>query len=243
PGGVQLSATSADGRHTTRLLTRVTALTPTALGIVASLPPDSNPASQTPTPDEKLAPRNESAIVDGAPSKQSTDPTPQIWLGAATGVRIAAPTLLGMLDIEGRMGFEAGRWLVVASFRYGTSLGESGVSTDDSYYELVGALGVGRRFSVGSSVLDVVILPALARASLDYNDDDDGPSAGPRTEARVGTSFCWWTAFGDGSRINLTADTDVAPYGFFRGVRTAVSEPPMPVWTIGLRLGASGRIL
>lgn len=240
PGGVKLSATSADG-HTTRMLTRPASLIPTALGIVASLPPDAQRAPHQPTAAQRVA-REDSAPVEFVAPSLQTDPTPQLWIGAGVGARLGGLTWLGAMDIEGRLGFESRQWLVVGSFRYATSLGEAGVSTDDSYYELVGSLGVGRRFSLGPSSLDIVLSPEIASASLNDNDDEDDPVVGPRTEFRVGTSLCWWTQFNDGSRINLTADTDVMPYGLFHSLRTSESEPPMPVWTLGLRLGAAGRI-
>jgi hypothetical protein len=242
PGGARLTATSADGSRTTRLLTRTASLVPTALGIVASLPPDTGSkqgaSDASPSADDAHEETTPTEYVQTIP----IDPAPQLWLGASAGARLGGPTWLGMLDIEGHLGFESRRWLVVASLRYGTSMGESGVSTDDTYYEIVGALGVGRRFSLGSTTLDLVLSPALASASLNDNDDEVGPTVGARTEARLGASVCWWTQFSDGSRINLTADTDVAPYGFFQGVRTSETEPVLPVWTLGLRLGAAGRI-
>ena len=248
-GGARLSATTPDGRHTERVLTRVATLVPTALGIVASLPPDP-PSKAVPAP--APAPEEEIIGTTSAPADVDTketrvplprDPAPQVWVGASAGARVAGPTLLGMMDVEGHVGLDSDRWLVLASFRYGTSFGESAVSTDDTYYELVGALGVGRRFPIGSSSLDILLLPALSSASLDDNDDQDGPPGHARIEGRIDTLLCWWTGFRDGSRVSLSVDGDLAPYGIFRGVRTQGREPVMPVWTAGIRLGASGRIL
>ncbi len=246
-GAARLSATTPDGRHTERVLTKVSALVPTALGIVASLPPDppiAAPVTKSPRTNFARVPEQTTAAEVGKADLTTArdEATPKVFVGVSAGARVAAPTPLGMLDIEGHAYFEMNRWLVTASFRYGTSLGESAVAADDSYSELVGSLGAGRRFQIGASSLDLVVSPEIASATLD--DDDDGETAGiARLEARVGASMCWWTTFRDESRVGLMLDTDFAPYGLFHAVRSAQGEAPIPAWTAGFQLTVAGRVL
>jgi hypothetical protein len=248
-GGARLSATTPDGRHTERVLTKVSALSPTAMGIVASLPPDPPaPTVESQSPREHFTSAIEEPTADDVSENAARNraaASPQLWLGASAGPRIGAPTMLGMLDIEGHAYFEMDNWLVAASLRFGTSLGESAVAADDSYYEIVGSLGAGRRFQIGASSLDVLLSPEIASASLADNDDgyEGVPPGVARTEARVGASIGWWTSFRDESRIGISVDSDIAPYGLLHGVRSAQTEPPIPAWTASLQLSVAGRVL
>jgi hypothetical protein len=252
-GAAKLSATTPDGRHTERLLTKVGTLVPTALGIVASLPPDPPaPSTESRPPQTNFAGAIEESTAAETNESATTnhdEATPQLWFGTSAGARFGAPTPIGMLDIEGHAYFEIDRWLVVASFRYGTSLGEAAVADDDSYYELVGALGVGRRLVIGPSSFDFVLSPEIASASLNDNDDEgdgEGEHVSPgvaRTQARIGASACWWTNFRDESRVGVSLDSDIAPYNLFSAVRSSETEPPIPAWTVALQINVAGRIL
>ncbi len=245
-GSARLSATTPDGRHTERLLTKVSALVPTALGIVASLPPDP-PRVSPATPSVKFEPAPPTTSDDAALERSAPithgGAAPKAWIGASAGGRIAAPAWLGMLTLEGDLQIETNHWLFAGSIRFGSSLGESAVSTDDSYEEIVGSLGAGRRFQFGASSLDVLVSPEISSSSLDDNDDENGPPGAARTELRVGAAATWWTTFGDDSRIGVSADTDVAPYGIFHGVRSSMSEPPVPAWTGAVQVRVAGRLL
>ncbi|MGH7284579.1 MAG: hypothetical protein ACRELY_23890, partial [Polyangiaceae bacterium] len=247
--------TTRDGRHTDRLVARPALLVPTALGLVASLPPDATsnaPVAETPETNDvepsstmTTSPRDlhdEPREPDDLSPHAFPSAATQVWLGANAGARIAEPTFLGMVDLEARFCLEQGKWLVLGSLRYGSSVGESLVSTDDSYDEIAASIGIGRRFPIGESAIDVAILPGLVAASLD-DDDETGATSPPKTELRIGASVQWWTSLEDGWRLTVTADTDVAPRGLGDSVRSDPDEPPLPAWTAGLRLGASGRLL
>lgn len=240
--GARLSATTPDGSIADRAIAHPSALVPTALGLVASLPPDVAPpppaAPKIVTAEKRSDPPSLHTVV--LPARPG--PT-SLWFGVSTGARIAEPSFLAMMDIEARVTLERGGWLAFGSIRYGSSLGETLVwAADASYDEVAGAVGIGRRFPIGATNLDLALVPSLVSASLG-DDDETGVGTPSRLELRVGASAQWWLQTDEGWRVTLTADTDVAPRGLERPLRSDVDEPPLPVWTAGLRLGASGSIL
>ncbi|MEO8797529.1 MAG: hypothetical protein ABI551_06570 [Polyangiaceae bacterium] len=240
--GARLSATTPDGSIADRAIAQPSALVPTALGLVASLPPDAAPPP--PTAPKVVAMEKPSAPPSHLLVVLPARPGPtSLWFGVSTGVRIGEPSFLAMMDIEARVTLERGGWLAFGSIRYGSSLGETLVwAADASYDEVAGAIGVGRRFPIGTTNLDLALVPSLVSASLG-DDDETGAGTPSRLELRVGASAQWWLVTGEGWRITLTVDTDVAPRGLERPLRSGADDPPLPAWTAGLRLGASGSIL
>ena len=239
----RLIVTAPDGRRTERDVARPALLVSTAIGVIASLPSDS-----TTLPPDETSPAptvvHEETRFESRPSDETPAPESMthLWVGVSSGARVAEPTFLGMIDIEGHATLEINQWLILASIRYGSSMGEALVSTDDSYDEIAGSAGIGRRFLIGPSQIEAVILPSLVSATLD-DQDETVANGSPRAELRVGALLGWSLTTEDGWRFTVSADTDVTPRSFDRPVRSAESEPPLPVWTAALRLGAAGRIL
>ncbi|MEO7112663.1 MAG: hypothetical protein ABI183_19610, partial [Polyangiaceae bacterium] len=145
----KLSVTAQDGRHADRIVLKPSALGSTALGLLASLPPD-EPAPRSiaaPTDDAGApqspaapAPSSSNAIAPTSPTRGvATAPplAPEVWLGGGLGGRVAEPSAVGMLDLEARGDLEVKRWLLVISFRYGSSIGEQLTPNDASYEETV----------------------------------------------------------------------------------------------------------
>ena len=244
----RLLVTTPDGRQTERVVERPALLVSTAIGVVASLPSDPrSPADLAampppPQPADEAPPIVAQDAGDASTAKATSSSTTHVWVGVSGGARIAQPTFLGMIDMEGHATLEIDQWLILASIRYGSSMGEALVSTDDSYDELAGGLGIGRRFLLCPAQFEVALLPSLVSATLG-DDDETGDAGSARTELRVGALLGWSMTTEDGWRVTVTADTDVTPRGFDRPVRSSDTEPPLPVWTAALRLGAAGRIL
>lgn len=240
-----LTVTTTDGRHADRLVSKPAALVSAALGLVATLPPDkTTPANVAPASSSATTqpgPEGRADADTDAPADRSSSKM-HLWVGAGIGGRIAEPTLLGMIDIQGRITLEMNHWLLFGAVRYGTSMGESLVSADDSYDEIAASIGLGRTLELGASTFELALVPSIVSADLSDDDEQDG-TASARTELRLGGLLGWSYATEDGWRMTLTADGDIAPRGIDRPVRSAPNDPPLPVWTAGLRLGAAGRLL
>jgi hypothetical protein len=254
----KLSATLSDGRHADRIVAKPSALGSTALGLIASLPPDvpdapTNPppktdarapapsatplASSSPAPQPRAIASNEKS-----PPVESRLLTPEIWLGGGLGGRVAEPTEVGMLDLEARGDLEVKHWLLVLSFRYGSSIGETLTPADAEYEETVVGLGVGRTIALGKTQLSLAIIPSFASVNIDDDDDANG-SNGSRSTVRIGASVKWSVPLDKWWRFTVTADSDFSPRSFAHYVYLDPSLPPLPSWTGGFRVGASGKLL
>ncbi len=147
-----------------------------------------------------------------------------------------------MLDLEARGDLEVKNWLLVLSFRYGSSIGETLTPADASYEETVVGLGIGRSLSLGKTRLSLAIVPSFAAVNIDDDDDANG-SNGSRTTVRVGASLKWSVPLDKWWRFTITADSDFSPRSLTHDVYVNPSLPPLPAWTGGLRLGAAGKLL
>jgi hypothetical protein len=257
----KLSATARDGRHADRIVPKPSALGSTALGLIASLPPDEPaPPKNTPPKTEASAPATPGSAapvsssppatsssasppnVAPAPTEKTSALSPEIWLGGGLGARVAEPSEVGMLDLEARGDLEVRHWLLVISFRYGSSIGETLTPADAEYEETVVGLGVGRTIAIGKTQLSLAIIPSFAAVNIDDDDDANG-SNGSRSTVRIGASLKWSVPLDKWWRFTITADSDFSPRSFAHEVYLDPSLPPLPAWTGGFRLGASGRLL
>jgi hypothetical protein len=224
---------AAEGRRAERLVPKPSALTPTIVGLVSSIPADT---LNTP-PREKPSDVGPPAALVPA----SAPPLPvHLWSGVSTGARVSQPALFDMFDVEGRVDLSVRDWLVVASLRYGRGLGGD-VDDASTYSEAAFGLGAGRQFAVGKTLVDLALVPSLA--TMRFDDQDESGVHGSLIEFRVGLSARWLVNLGPSWRLTLTADTDVAPEGLIHPVRVESQLPPLPAWTGALRVGASGRLL
>jgi hypothetical protein len=244
-GGARLAAMAADGRYAERTLGRPAALAATALGLLASIPGDPSGAAPAGARDQP-SPSPGGQIVASPPSKPSAASTApvahaEVWLGMAVGARVEGPNVLEMPDFEARADVFLARWVLTLSLRYAPSI-EIGDS-DYLYEETVLAVGAGRRIGLGRSALDVSFLPALAAMSAQWNDDDPDAQSGATTTLRLDLSARWSTPMSDSWRFTITSDADIAPTRLGHDTPLGVGAPALPVWTAGLRLGASGELL
>lgn len=257
-GKARLSATARDGRHAERVVDKPAALGSTALGLVASLPPDETAASAIARPIAQAPAPQTSASVAATPAPRSSvseasrvtpNPAPsgeasssQVWLSGGIGGRIAEPTGVGMLDLEARADLEVQRWFLSLSLRYGSSIGETLTPHDASYDETVIGLGIGRTIPLGKTALEMALAPAIASVNIDDDDDANGTN-GSRSELRFGASVRWSIPIDDWWRFTITADSDFAGRSLTHYVYVDPNLPPLPFWTGGLRFGAAGKLL
>jgi hypothetical protein len=249
-GGARLSAMAADGRYAERAVARPGVLAATALGLVASIPGESSaePPAAAVRDEAGLAPTEAPTATPprhaapGAPLTVSPPPQRvELWLGMAIGARLGEPSPLEMLDVEARADVIAAHWIASLSLRYAPSLGPDG--SDFIYEEIVFGLGVGRRIPVGRGAFDLSIVPALASMNLQWNLDEGEPQSGSESALRLGLSARWSAPVGGAWQFTVTADGDVAPtYLEHPTAQLGSGAPTLPIWTAGLRVGASGAL-
>lgn len=238
---VRVSATTVDGRRAQREVHKPSALAPTIVGLIASIPEDSPAMPQSvEAPVREATPLSTVAPVNAAPAAPGRTNF-GVWAGAATGGRIGEPYLLEMLDFEGSADVRVQSWVLCALFRFG--LGVAGGGDDASEYsETDIGLGAGRSFTLGTTMLDAIFVPSLATMRFDDHDEVTSPP-GSLSELRLGARIRWSIPLKMAWRLTMTGDTEMAPQGFDHPVRTQSRLPALPAWTGGVRLGASGRLL
>ncbi len=257
-GQARLVATSKDGRRAERLVDKPSSLGSMALGLVASLPPDEmrGDVKTMSAPDQQTAPPSSTAPEITKPPTPTPAPTsqtpaaanaassdsPHVWLGGGLGARAAEPSATGMLDLEAHGDLEVRHWFLTVSLRYGSSIGETLTTSDATYEETVIGIGVGRTFPIGKTALQILIEPSIASVTIDDDDDANG-SAGSRSEVRAGAAVRWSIPLDNLWRFAISADSDLSPRSLAHYVYVDSSLPPLPLWTGGLRLGVTGRLL
>jgi hypothetical protein len=247
-GRVRIVATAADGRRAERMVTQPSALAPTVLGLVMSIP------RETPNDQPTSPPQAGAAATRSAPRPESRTPTPSpqrsidAWLGFAFGARAGEPASLVIVDVEGRADLLLRPWLLFASFRYTPVAVTSSLVLDlDEYNEIALALGAGRRIEIGPAALDLGLAPELVGVTMegDFGGLDSGGGIDVRESAvqlRVDLSARWMLPLLASWRLSVTADGDFAPSELASPLRLDSRLPPLPSWTVGLRLGASGAL-
>jgi hypothetical protein len=232
---VHLHVESSDGRTADRIVRKPSALAATVAGLVASIPDE---------PVEPLAPLSEPVRPAPSPPPDADQARPPLrapvglWVGAGMGARASEPALFGMLDFEGRIDVSVREWLLVGSLRYSVSL-PSGYS--GTYSEADLGLGLGRRWELGKTAIDLSFIPSVAASR--FTDSDEKGFQGTVVQFRVGASARWSVPLSSSWRLTLTLDTDLAPQDAVHPVRVEHEAPPLPAWTSGFRLGASGQLL
>ncbi len=251
-GKLVLRATAPDGRVAEREVRDASSLPAIALGLLASIPPESIPPAPTPAPapatttvdptdapPRDVAPRARAGTVERPPI--------QLSLGAAAGARVGEPTGVVMGDLEARADLYARGWLVVASARFAVVGARPGGARIEGYgyNEYAFGLGLGRRIDLGATALDIVLMPTLV-----VMDEEGGPSgvagdtaSGGDNQLRFGSSARWTFARTNRWGWGVTLDGDFAPSAARKPTRLDVPLPPLPSWTFGLRLGAAGDVL
>ena len=237
-------AVRPDGLRAERRVPRPSSLGAIVLGLVASLPTPSEADAATfdasePPPVREAAdtPRVDAATLPAPLATTSPPPPVLLDVGLAGGARFGAPTLLLMVDTELRIDVLVRKWLLMAAFRYaptGLSLGP----IDIAYEEFSLALGLGRRAMLGRVALDVALSPTLSFTTM----DNDAVS-GAGTQFRLGASARWLIPFTSSLGLSLTLDGEIAPSHLTKPLRVDPALPPLPSWTLGLRLGVVGQLL
>jgi hypothetical protein len=267
PAGVQVVARASDGRRAARTVHQPDALVSTALGLVVTIPeapadavPPPVPPAATPAvttaPVTPAAPPTTPAPAQAPPAPRASAPaivvtsprTVSAWLGLSGGGRVGEPASITMADVEARFDLLLGNWLLMATFRdapFGLSRG----TDEDAYQEIDVGLGVGRHVPLGTSALDVAVAPSLVAMRL----EDDITDASGRThdvvasdvEFRIGASVRLALPLARAWRLTLTLDSDLAPGLLTSSVHVdpLPDAVPFPVWTTGLRIGASTELL
>jgi hypothetical protein len=251
-GVVRIAAVGADGRRAERTVGQPSALVPTALGLILSIPselagdthiPPADPLRPSPLPDRAPDP----AVVRQPLSAISPRPF-SAWLGIELGGRLGQPTSVVMADLEGRADLLVNHWLLLAWFRYAPVGIIQGMRVDaDAYHEIAVGLGVGRSVDVGRVSFDFALTPTLVAAKME---GDGGPAEKDTDDVRqsdvqlrIGASVRLMLPIEKSWRLTFTTDGEVAPTDVSGPVRLDPRLPPFPSWTAGLRVGAIGSLL
>jgi hypothetical protein len=243
-GTVRVVVTSADGRRAERSVGHPADLAPTVLGLVTSIPPEPDVSPPEAGEASRAAPVSPAETPEPRPRRVSVGRAPtEVWLSGAVGARLGEPTHAEMLDLEARADVTIRQWLLLVSFRYARGLKSGADADDQSYEETAIGVGAGRHETLGTTTLDVALVPSLATMSFDDESGSYDARGGTRSELRVGVSLRWSVALGPSWRLGITADTDVAPQGLVRSVRLDPDGAPLPAWTGGLRVSAAGALL
>jgi hypothetical protein len=253
--GAVVRARTADGRETVRPLANPQALVPVVFGLLASAPAEV-PATPFPAESQNAASATHpppSANVEEDPLdvpefpvqravKSTSAPAVHVAIGLSTGVRAGVPTDVIMWDSELRVDVALHDWLIFALMRYAPLGAISGVAADtDAYEELGLGFGAGRRWSWGRQVLDITASPS----AVFVNEEVDSPTevSGEVAQLRIAGAARYGYEIGSGWRFTVTLDTEIAPSSVIKERRADRALAPVPMWTAGLRLGASAGVL
>lgn len=242
-GTIIVSASTPDGRSAARPAHAPEALWAITMGLVAQIPPetlahDGVPAAAT-TPPE--------AVPDAAPAPPRPPSSPDVAVravaGAGAGARLAFPTSVALMEVEGFVTFDANAWAFAANVRYvpgGAQM--TGLVLQYSYQEVALGLGFGRHMNRGIFGADLTVGPSLVFAterSGALSDSDYGFKALVRLDGAVRGSIrlsSRWSAV-------TVFDAELDPFNAASPVRFDPELPAMPTWTLGLRAGVSGDLL
>jgi hypothetical protein len=252
--GAVLRARSADGRETVRPVPNPQALAPIVLGLLATAPVESPVNASSESRNAASAPQTSaSAKVEEDPLdvpdfplprtvKSTSPPAVHVAIGLSTGVRVGVPTDVIMWDSELQVDVLFHEWLIFALMRYAPLGAISGVAADtDAYEELGVGFGAGRRWSWGLHTLDITASPSV----VFVNEEVDSPMevSGELAQLRIAGAARYGYGLGAGWRFTVTLDTEVAPSSIIKERRPERGLEPIPMWTSGLRLGASANFL
>jgi hypothetical protein len=240
-GSADVHVRTPDGREATRHVKTPAALLPIVVGLLASAPPEPSPPAHAAPPGLD---RHE--LPDFTPPVRRVPEAPDpnhvgVFVGFAIGARAGLPTQVVMADVELFAHVVLHDWLILASVRYAPIAAIRGLTADGDAYEEAGiGLGIGRRFHLERSSLDLSFVPTLVLVSMetDLPVEAFGTLADLRLDAcaRYGYSLSRsWT-------FNVALDTDVSPNGLVRPQLPNPGLVPVPAWTVGLRFGMTAAI-
>ena len=237
PSGARVVLHTVDGREAAREVARPSALEAMSYGLVVT--PVSSPVatSTAPPPATTAAAR---------PPVPTVEPPPSTMFGLDVsldgGVRVAFPTSIAMPDFAFRADVRANDWIVTATVRVAPTAAQlSAFVGGYAYNETSLALGVGRRFRIASTSLDLTAQAALVLMS----EDGDVPveEGGAPSELRVGACVRWLLFAKSRIRPNIALEGEIAPTALATPLRVGPDLPPLPTWTLGLRIGITGELL
>lgn len=237
PNGVRVVLHTVDGREAARDVARPSALEAMSYGLVVT--PVSLPVttSTTPPPATTAAARPQTLAVERPSSTMFG-----LDVSLDAGARVAFPTSIVMPDFAFRADVRANDWIVTGTVRVAPTAAQlSALVGGYAYNETSLALGLGRRFHIASTSLDVTAQAALVLMS----EDGDAPveEGGAPSELRVGACVRWLLFAKSRLRPNITLDGEIAPTALVSPLRVGADLPPLPTWTLGLHIGLTGELL
>ena len=249
-GGVRVVAVATDGRRAERSVRHPESLLATALGLLMAIPTDV--ASPPPPPAPPVVPTPPRPADAPPPAPASARPTLGAWVGLASGVRLADPTGVTVLDVEARADLLLGPWLAMMTIRSAVAscLGRQGVDCD-VYNDVSVGLGAGRRLRAGAAAVDVALEPSVVWMRMEYDGGAGGEAhsgQGDEVTLRVDASARLSVPLGPSWALTLTVDAGLAPSLLASPTRITLPAgagdvPAFPAWTGGVRVGASGALL
>jgi hypothetical protein len=256
--GVRIVAVTEDGRRAVRNVRHIEALAPTALGLLMTISEVSADDSSfsTPAAVTRARARGDASTAVGAVRPAVVHSNVGLWAGLSGGLRITAPLLLSVLDVEARADILFDRWLMLLTLQSAlmSCLGQQGLDCD-VYNDVSFGAGVGRRFPLGGPDIDIAIEPSLVVMRIEYDLTPEAEAQaveGTDVVMRFDVSVRLAVPLVRRWVLTLTLDGGVVPTLLARPTRldlppgTAIgAEPPpaFPAWSGGLRLGASGALL
>ena len=254
--GMRIVAMTRDRRTTARTVERSESLVGVALGLLMTIPGEPSPTPQVFfTPPASLSGGPRAGLPGTAPAIATGARKTALWAGLSGGIRLTAPTLLTVLDIEARADILFEDWFLLVTVQSAllSCLGQQGVDCDVYNDVSVGA-GVGRRFPSGGPALDVAFEPSLVVMHLEYDGSSGGDAQTVRdTEVvlRLDVSARLAVPLDRHWFLTVTLDGGLAPSQLATptrlelpvGAAPGVKAPLFPAWSGGVRLGASGALL
>lgn len=224
-----IEVTTSDGRTASRIVSTENELFRAGEALL-TLPPNAPPppAPSAPSPQE-FPPVEPKAIAPSTP--------PRLELGIGLAGRIGGSPLFGAGGIAAFADVALEEWLLGVSGRWdiGSLITEPALP---DYYMMSSAVGVsvGRRFELGTTLLDTLVGTnvVLEDQDADYQDADIfGSAADVRFAGALrvsGSKFAAWRPY-------ATLDAELSPERLVKKRRTHPDLPPLPSWSTGLSVG------
>jgi hypothetical protein len=254
--GMRIVAMTSDGRSTERTVERSESLVAIGLGLLMTIPGEPSATPQVVvTPPASVSGGPQAGLPGMAPAIATGARTTALWAGISGGIRLTAPTLLTVLDIEARADILFDHWFMLVTVQSAllSCLGQQGVDCD-VYNDVSAGAGVGRRFPLDGPALDVAFEPSLVVMHLEYDGTSGGDGQTARdTEVvlRLDVSARLAVPLDRHWFLTVTFDGGLAPSMLATptrlelpvGAAPGVKAPLFPAWSGGVRLGAAGALL
>lgn len=243
-GGALVVATGRDGRIATRSVRRPADLEAVALGLVASIPPDA-PSTRPPEPAivEVTSTPTDLPPPEAAPPKpQPRDRPSPAAVGLELGGRFGMPTGVLSPELELHADIRFDTWFATTGMQAafaGTRPGRASIGGYD-YEEYAFGLGVGRRFVVGKTYLELAAGPRMVVITEEGDVPDDGVG-GTRTDLWLEGSVKWLLP-GERWRPLAALEIDGAPRHFTAAARVDERLPGLPSWSSAVHIGVIGDV-